>query len=232
MIVLINENTASASEIVAGALQDNDRATLVGRRTFGKGLVQRSFSLSDGSSIRITISRYYSPSGRCIQKSYDTKSLYHKDYFRRVSSGEFFLKDSIKVIDSLKFRTKNDRVVYGGGGIIPDIFVGADSSRFTDFYADLTRKKVSLIYASRLVREMSPTRELVLPSTFRSDFLRLAKSYDVSLKTSEREVFDFELLETEVSGYMIREWYGSDDYFKWLHRFDSMVQSALQMPPS
>ena len=127
--VLINERSASASEIIAGALQDNDIGTIVGRRSFGKGLVQREMSLGDGSAIRLTISRYYTPTGRSIQRTYKKG---HKDYYQnftdRYHSGELVSVDSIKVADSLKFITPKGKVVYGGGGIIPDVFVPIGSN--------------------------------------------------------------------------------------------------------
>lgn len=124
--VLIDENSASASEIVAGALQDNDRGVILGRRSFGKGLVQQELGLGDGSAVRLTIARYYTPTGRSIQKPY---SDYEDDYMTRYRSGELFTRDSIKVIDSLKFITPGGKEVYGGGGIIPDVFVGIDTVR-------------------------------------------------------------------------------------------------------
>ncbi len=122
--VLINEKTASASEIIAGAIQDNDRGWIVGRRSYGKGLVQKEMNLGDGSAVRLTTSRYYTPSGRSIQRPYKngTKS-YYNEYYHRFSNGELIEKDSIPINDSLKFSTKGGRIVYGGGGIIPDIFV-------------------------------------------------------------------------------------------------------------
>lgn len=122
--VLINERSASASEIIAGALQDNDIGTIVGRRSFGKGLVQREMELGDGSAVRLTVSRYYTPTGRSIQRDYQngTQDYYH-DFSRRYNSGELVSVDSIKVADSLKFRTPKGKIVYGGGGIIPDVFV-------------------------------------------------------------------------------------------------------------
>lgn len=129
--VLIDQNSASASEIVAGALQDNDKGTIVGRRSFGKGLVQQEMDLGDGSAVRLTTSRYYTPTGRSIQKPYaehNTK-LYNSDYLNRVHNGELISKDSIKVIDTLKYTTPKGKIVYGGGGIIPDVFVPIDTSR-------------------------------------------------------------------------------------------------------
>ncbi len=128
LYVLINENSASASEIVAGALQDNDKGTIVGRRSFGKGLVQQEMDLGDGSAVRLTTSRYYTPTGRSIQRPYSNTSneKYYHSFSERLKSGELVSKDSIKVVDSLKFVTPKGKVVYGGGGIIPDVFVGID----------------------------------------------------------------------------------------------------------
>lgn len=130
--ILIDENSASASEIVAGALQDNDRGVILGRRSFGKGLVQQELDLGDGSAVRLTIARYYTPTGRSIQKPY---SEYKDDYSARYRSGELFSADSIKVVDSLKFTTPMGKEVYGGGGIIPDVFVGVDTLRTRDLNA-------------------------------------------------------------------------------------------------
>lgn len=128
LYVLLNENSASASEIFAGAIQDNDRGEIVGRRSFGKGLVQREMDFADGSAVRLTVSRYYTPTGRSIQKSYKKgKEEYFKDFDHRFASGELYKKDSIKIADTLKFKTPKGKIVYGGGGIVPDIFVPLES---------------------------------------------------------------------------------------------------------
>ena len=130
--ILINENSASASEIVAGALQDNDRGSIIGRRSFGKGLVQQTMGLGDGSAIRLTIARYYTPTGRSIQKPYDLskREEYYANFSKRYTNGELVSVDSIKVNDSLKFTTPKGKIVYGGGGIVPDVFVGIDTTQF------------------------------------------------------------------------------------------------------
>jgi len=151
LIVLINEGSASASEIVAGAVQDNDRALIVGRRSFGKGLVQSTFELQDGSDLRLTISRYYTPSGRSIQKPYSDMDEYYQDISKRYRRGEFFHSDSIHFSDSLKYETLNGRTVYGGGGIMPDYFVPLDTTQnsryLNELYVSYSMSEYALNYA-------------------------------------------------------------------------------------
>lgn len=146
--LLINENSASSSEIVAGAIQDNDRGLIVGRRSFGKGLVQEPLYFSDGSGLRITVARYHTPSGRCIQKPYSKGEEYLYDIYKRYSSGEMLEADSIKVDKSAEYHTAGGRTVYGGGGIVPDVFVPIDTTRASSFYLACNKKATAMRFAS------------------------------------------------------------------------------------
>jgi len=146
--VLISENTASASEIFAGSIQDNDRGTVVGRRSFGKGLVQEPFFFSDNSGIRLTVARYYTPSGRCIQKPYTSERDYAYDIYNRYTDGEVFSADSVKLDSTDVHHTRSGRIVYGGGGIMPDVFVPMDTTRASDFYLACNRKATPMRFAS------------------------------------------------------------------------------------
>ena len=153
LVVMIDENSASASEIVSGAIQDQDRGLLVGRRSFGKGLVQQALPLPDGSELRLTIARYHTPSGRVIQSHYENgqKDEYYKDFYGRYLRGESFSRDSIHFPDSLKYRTlKAGRTVYGGGGIMPDVFVPQDTASYTDYYASLLRQGLVIEFMNGL----------------------------------------------------------------------------------
>ena len=151
LIVLVDEGSASASEIFAGAIQDNDRGTIVGRRSFGKGLVQQPIDFSDGSAIRLTIARYYTPSGRCIQRPYENgkDSKYEMDWINRYEHGEFFSKDSIKMNEDLRYSTNLGRPVYGGGGIMPDVFVPQDTTGVTSYLIDVSNRGLLIQFSFR-----------------------------------------------------------------------------------
>jgi len=143
LIVLVDENSASASEITSGCIQDWDRGLVIGRRTFGKGLVQKPLNLYDQSQVRLTISHYYTPTGRCIQKPYDDGlDAYYKDIQTRANNGELYTADKIKFPDSLKYKTPHGRIVYGGGGIMPDIFIPLDTTRYSTLYNEIVRKGI------------------------------------------------------------------------------------------
>jgi len=154
MVVIVNQYSASAAEIFAGAMQDWDRAVVVGRRTFGKGLVQRPFKFEDGSMMRLTVARYYTPSGRCIQKPYarGNKKAYEKDLLDRANEGEYYSLDSIQFNDTLRYTTRlNGRTIYGGGGVMPDVYVPIDTSEYSTYYRDLTAKGIINQYVIRYV---------------------------------------------------------------------------------
>lgn len=196
LVVLIDESSASASEIVSGAIQDWDRGVIVGRRSFGKGLVQRPVSLPDGSAVRLTVQKYYTPAGRCIQKPYDEgKEDYYSDYSKRLKNGEFFSADSIKFPDSLKYETRiTKRTVYGGGGIMPDIFVPLDTSENSRYFSDIIRVGVqndwSMAYANanrENLLQAYPTMEL-----FSRNFQVPIEEQDkiIKMATEKEVVFD------------------------------------------
>ncbi|MFT7157644.1 MAG: carboxyl-terminal processing protease [Parvicella sp.] len=186
VVVLVNESSASASEIVSGAIQDWDRGLIIGRRTFSKGLVQKPVSLTDGTTVRITTSRYFTPSGRCIQKPYEGGSIeYRKEKYERYSSGESFHKDSVKLNKDLKYATKiKGRTVYGGGGIMPDVFVPLDTTGTSDYFSQLVRKGVYSRFALQYVNKNRDAlqKKYVTFDQFNKNF----KSEKIS-----KELFDF-----------------------------------------
>lgn len=154
MVVMVNQYSASAAEIFAGAMQDWDRAVIVGRRTFGKGLVQRPFKFEDGSMMRLTVARYYTPSGRCIQKPYSRgdKKAYEKELLDRANEGEYYSLDSIQFNDSLRYTTRlNHRIIYGGGGVMPDVYVPIDTTEYSTYYRDLSAKGILNQYVIKYV---------------------------------------------------------------------------------
>ncbi len=216
LVVLIDEGSASSSEILAGAVQDNDRGTIVGRRSFGKGLVQSQIPYADGSALRLTVARYYTPTGRSIQKPYTNGDDYNydMDLIRRYNNHEFFPADSIHFADSLKFVTPKGKVVYGGGGIMPDVFIPMDTTDMTRYYAEVSGRNIlyryTLDYADRhrealnAVRTMDELTELLdSDKTLFDDFIRYATAQGV--KPVQREIArSRRIMEAQLRAYIGR----------------------------
>ncbi|WP_210488443.1 S41 family peptidase [Rufibacter aurantiacus] len=238
LIVLINEGSASASEILAGALQDHDRALIVGRRSFGKGLVQVPIPLSDGAELRLTISRYYTPSGRSIQKPYDPESAedYEMDIANRYKHGEFFSQDSIKFNDSLKYKTSHGRIVYGGGGIMPDVFVPRDTTDNTNLLTELYRKNVLREYALNYFRDHRQQLENTSLASFQESFQVSETMMQGLLKEAKRaaiKVDNKELKRSEktirnnLKAFIARSRYEAEGFYPVLNEIDPDFQRAL-----
>lgn len=235
---VIDEYSASASEIVSGALQDNDRGVIVGHRSFGKGLVQQQIKLTDGSAMRVTIARYYTPSGRCIQKPYDEGvDAYYSDLTNRFKHGESFSKDSISYKDTVQYKTVNGRIVYGGGGIMPDIFVPIDTTRLTPTYYSLWNKGNLYKFAFDLVDQnrvqygaFGSANELVAhldKSDVFSAFVKQAVKLGAEVKENELKLSK-ELLKTELHAIVCRNIFEADGYFPLLNATDPTIQATLQ----
>ncbi|MDE6206216.1 MAG: S41 family peptidase [Muribaculaceae bacterium] len=243
VVVIVNQTSASASEILSGALQDNDRAVIVGRRTFGKGLVQRPFPFPDGSMIRLTVARYYTPSGRCIQKHYDKGhgEEYQLDLLNRYTAGELWHADSIARPDSLKYETlRNHRPVYGGGGIIPDVFVPADTSYYSVYYRDivakgiLNRSTVSYVDAHRAeLKKQYPTEEsYVAHFTVPEDFMSslIAKATDAGIEYNEEQYQrSLPLMTAIIKGLIARDLYENASYFRHIAPLNKDYLEALRV---
>jgi len=239
MVVLINEGTASAAEIFAGAMQDNDRATIVGRRSFGKGLVQQQIQFPDGSMIRLTVARYYTPSGRCIQKPFKPgdNADYENDLLARYRHGEFFSQDSIKHVGPA-YHTHNGRTVYGGGGITPDIFVPEDTSHVTSYYKEAAMSGLILQYAFNYTdehrpilskfTEMMPLANYLDRQNLVNDFANYAARYGLR-RRNLMIMRSHSLLQNYIDSRIIYNILDEQAWIEYLNLSDETVKAALNV---
>ena len=234
LYVLINENSASASEIVAGALQDNDKGVIVGRRSFGKGLVQREMALGDGSAVRLTTARYYTPTGRSIQRPYDNGSqAYYNEYESRYVNGELQNKDSIVVNDSLRFVTPKGKVVYGGGGIIPDVFVGKDTSQENQAISYMSKGGFMSYFvfeyldAHRQDFKGQTQEDFIANYTISQEIMQAFFSY--ANTTSDSFKGYTSRLKLVIKATLARQLFGSQAYQMILNSQDPMVKKVLEL---
>jgi len=239
LAILIDEGSASASEIVAGAVQDNDRGIIIGRRSFGKGLVQEQARLSDGSAFRLTTARYYSPTGRCIQRDYTNgKEDYYHDLRRRLNQGELMEEDSIHFPDSLKFETPGGRIVYGGGGIMPDHFIPYDTTGLTQWfrrlsgtrliyrfalqYADAHRENLSAFSSAHQIADYLGDEQLL------SDFLLYARENKFTIEPVELQESRIIIL-TQLKAYICRNLLDNDGFYPIIQNIDTTLKEALEI---
>jgi carboxyl-terminal processing protease len=236
VFILINENSASASEILAGAIQDNDRGTIIGRRSFGKGLVQREMNFEDGSAVRLTIARYYTPTGRSIQKSYKNgNEEYFKEFDKRLLNGELYKKDSIKVDDTLKFKTPKGKIVYGGGGIVPDIFVPLEvehgdegvgylmQSGPISYYVfeelDKNRKEFEGLKFNQFLSKMDKS------DLHFNNFKKYLSKNGLDLKLDKDKI----LVRRYLTAEFARQLFGEEFYYSIVLKGDAMIKKAVNL---
>ncbi|MFN8438746.1 MAG: S41 family peptidase [Cytophagales bacterium] len=238
LVVLINEGSASASEIVSGAIQDNDRGIIVGRRSFGKGLVQRPIPLETGGELRVTISRYYTPSGRSIQKPYTSAEDYELDIVNRYKHGEFFNKDSIKFDQKKIYKTLKGRTVYGGGGIMPDEFVARDTTDATHYLSDLYNKGVIREYALNYSTNNKSTLENLGFTNFKTSFEVSKKMMDDFLKLAEKSGVKFDkkqfdrsekTIKNNLKAFIARGIWKNEGFYPIFNESDEIYTRGLMM---
>ena len=240
LVVLIDDFSASASEIFAGAMQDNDRATIVGRRSFGKGLVQQQMPFDDGSAIRLTVARYYTPSGRCIQKPYTLgdQEDYQKELLDRFDHGEFYSADSVHFADTTSYYTKSGRIVRGGGGIMPDVFVGRDTTLNTAWYNRCVNHAYTYQFAYRYTdqhrKELSRYKDwqslekYLISQNILREFVAFAKEKGV--EPDEAQIRKSTPLMTRLlHAYIVRNILGDEGFFPLFERDDEITKKAIEI---
>ena len=239
VFVMIDEFSASASEIFAGALQDNDRGIVIGRRSFGKGLVQEQIPLMDGSALRLTVARFYTPSGRSIQKSYENgNDEYYQDLHARFSHAEQLHADSIQFNDSLKYQTRSGRTVYGGGGIMPDVFVPMDTTGNSVYFEQLFRKGLVYTFAFNYAdknREVlskfntaGQIKDYLEKQNILNEFIGYAEKNEVP-RNGEGLKQSGELINTQLKAYIARNIIGEEGYFPIISQIDNTLLKAIEI---